>query len=215
MLKRRTTGNQTFINNLIHISTGGYGPDSESSSEYYDPASNSFVEGPALPENFYRHCAAKLGDTIILAGGENTTRLSFYMFDWESQTWTDMPRLPTGRFNHRCEIIDTENGKELWVIGGITFLGVTESVDIFNFNTQTWSTGVPLPEPRDGFSTVVVDNKIVVMGGQKRLIGVTVSRILEWSPPVNNWVELDVRLDGPRDYFGATLVDERSGVVCT
>lgn len=127
-----------------------------------------------------------------------------------------MPDIPTGRYNHGCEIIDTENGEELWVIGGYNsrdFYYALDSVEVYNFELRQWSTGVPLPGKRTGLSTVVVDNNIIVIGGED---GDNVqSNIWEWNPASNNWKESEVGLDGPRSFFGAILVDERSGVTCT
>ena len=181
-------------------------------SEYYDPAAGSFVVGPTLPDSFYRHCAAKLNDTIVIGGGGNTFS-KFFIFNWESQTWTQMPDVPNGRDNLGCEIIETANGKELWVIGGYNAGYYFGLVDIFNFADMQWSTGVPLPNARAGFATVVVDNNIVVIGGNDGINAM--SSILEWNPESNSWQELNDGLDGPRTNFGATLVDERSGVSCT
>jgi N-acetylneuraminic acid mutarotase len=38
-------------------------------------------------------------------------------------------------------------------------------VDLFNLETSTWSKANPLPEPRSSHATVVVDDKIYVLGG--------------------------------------------------
>ena len=124
-----------------------------------------------------------------------------------------MPRIPTGRDNHGCEIIDTENGKELWVIGGYGDGHCFDSVEIFNFDTMQWSTGTPLPGPRAGLSTTVIDNNILVIGGSDDNFAHSV--IWEWSAKFNRWTQSDVELDGPRSFFGATLVDERSGATCS
>ena len=138
---------------------------------------------------------------------------TFLMFDWDSQTWTQMPDMPTGRDNHRCEIIETENGKELWVMGGYRDGEYFDDVEIFKFNSMQWSTGVRLPGPRDGHSTAVVENNIIVIGGQNSMNAL--DSILKWNPELNDWEYLELGLDGPRSFFGATLVDERSGVTCS
>ena len=186
--------------------------ESSTTSEYFDPSLNSFVEGPTLPGSFCRHCAAKLGETIVMGGGTDTLSI-FYTFDWDSQTWTPMPDIPAGRDNHGCEIIDTANGQELWVVGGYSS-GNTyyDSVDVFNFGSGQWSQGVPLPSPRAGLSTVVIDNNIVVFGGQDSQE--VLSSILEWTPESSSWERQDTGLDGPRSFFAAILVDERSGLNC-
>lgn len=123
-----------------------------------------------------------------------------------------MPDIPTGRGDHGCDIIETENGKELWVTGGYRDGEFFNVVEIFNFNSMQWSAGVGLPGPRDGHSTAVVDNNIIIIGGQGSSF--TVDVILDWNPESNNWEKREVGLDGPRAFFGATLVDERSGVIC-
>lgn len=189
----------------MHSHTGGY--PSGLTSEYFDEETNSFLEGPALPEELMWHCAARLDEAIYITGGV-MSESTFIKYDWDSQTWTQMPDLPNGHSEHGCEIIDTSNGKELWLVGGIHL----DSVDIFNFDSMTWSTGIPLPAIRWGLSTVVVENNIIVIGGKDE--NYSHSTIWEWNPDSNSWNERYIGLDGPRSFFGATLVDERSGVVC-
>ena len=169
--------------------------------------------GPALPANFYSHCAVKSGDTIVLGGGTEVPS-TFFLFDWESEVWTQMPDIPMGRNGHGCAIIDTANSKELWVIGGHgnTKTNV-DSVYVFNFGSGHWSTGTPLPYGMSGFSTEVVDNNVFIIGGYRG--SDQVATILQWNPAVANWEEHERGLDQPRAYFASTLVDERSGIICT
>ena len=164
------------------------------------------MQGPALPANYQRHCAARNGEMIALTGGASHPS-SFLMFDWESQSWTHMPSIPTSRYDHGCEIVETANGNELWLLGGV----FSDSVEIFNFDSFRWSIGTPLPGPRAGLSTVVINN-IIFMGGSDE--DHAHSNIWEWNPNSNSWDEREIGLDGPRSFFGAALVDERSGVVC-
>ena len=170
------------------------------------------MEGAALPEYFELHCAAKIGENIAVAGGFNSGS-AFYQFGWETQTWTKMPDLPEALHEHGCEIIETERGQELWVMGGVQGGYVSASVYTFNFDTRQWSTGVPLPRPRAGFSTVVIDNSILVIGGEDKFDAYPT--IFAWNHVSNEWEEREAGLSGPRSYFGATLVDERSGISCT
>ena len=190
---------------------GGYNTGQESSSEIYDPLSQSFLGGPVLPGAFNSFCAAKVNEThFAITGGQWTIR-KFYMFNWNDETWTAMPDLVSSRYYHGCAVVNTEHGKELWLVGGFSGPHL-DSVHIFDFTSSEWRVGVPMPQPRKGPATVVVDNKVVVIGGSP-FNGEYLSSILEWNPDSNSWLESTARLSKSRGFAAATLVND-SGANC-
>lgn len=112
-----------------------------------------------------------------------------------------------------CAVINGVNGgKELWVVGGLDqdTNQRYDSVNIFDFATETWRSGPTLPSPRSHHKCVVVDNNVVVIGGRS---GPIVSSILVHGNGV--WREKSQSLSQNRANFAAVLVDERSGANCT
>ena len=181
-------------------------------TEYYDTASGSFVEGAKLPDNYGLFCAANLEEAMIVGGFFLSTGwISFYSFDWESQTWAEMPENGTPRWQAGCEIIETEKGKELWVMGGWRGQKIdVDVVEIFKLNRRLWFTGTALPGPMSHFATIVVNNQILVLGGWNG--NDTLSSILVWDS--TSWEELEGGLAGPRQSFAAVHIDERAGDIC-
>ena len=59
---------------------------------------------------------------------------SLFIFDWTSQTWTEMEPMPTARADHGCGLVTTqERGQEIVVVGGI----MTDSRATLTFNLET------------------------------------------------------------------------------
>lgn len=90
-----------------------------------------------------------------------------------------------------------------------------DSVFVYNFGSEHWSTGTPLPHGMIGFSTEVVDNNIFIIGGAIDPNNIMINTILQLNPTIANWEKRDRGLDQLRAYFASTLVDERSGIICS
>ena len=85
--------------------------------------------------------AVVLGGRLYVAGGVGCDKLQM----WDGTAWTLKADLPAARFNAASVAVD---GK-MWVIGGfVPGEGRTASVIIYDPETDSWTTGVPLPSPR-------------------------------------------------------------------
>lgn len=57
------------------------------------------------------------------------------MYDFTSNTWTELPPMQENRDSHGCGVVTLEDGtQELVVAGGYD----RTSVEIYNFGTQVW-----------------------------------------------------------------------------
>jgi hypothetical protein len=54
---------------------------------------------------------------------------------------------------------------QIFIIGGQTYNGITETVEIYDTRTRNYTIGHPLPTARWGMTAVTLDSEIYVMGG--------------------------------------------------
>ena len=101
--------------------------------------------------------------------------------------------IPTGspkvaRYVHTTTLLD--NGKVL-VAGGLDDVGATDSAELYDPSTGTWSAIAPLPDPRVGHTaTRLSDGKVLIFGGvdnpKKSL-----RRAALFDPETNTWSSFD------------------------
>jgi hypothetical protein len=78
-------------------------------------------------------------------------------------TWTTVTPAPLARFEANGAVV----GGELWVMGGFTSkaLDVTQSVDIYDPETDTWRAGPELPAAQTHLAVVALNGDLLVAGG--------------------------------------------------
>lgn len=151
----------------------------EENIHLYDPVANVWLEGREVPatrqrgstglvtyeDKFYVAC----GNTVGHAGGYVSW---FDAYDPCSNEWTELTDAPRPRDHF---FATTANGKLYLVSGrqsggpGGVFAPMHEEVDIFDFQSNTWSTlpsSKDLPTPRAAGGVVTFQNKIFVIGGE-------------------------------------------------
>jgi len=90
---------------------------------------------------------------------EVTTHLSWQPGD---SSWTEQPAIPTARNSATGAWV----GDQLIVTGGRTAAGNLAVTEIFDLSSASWRTAAPLPLPQAGTASVVVDDGIIVFGGE-------------------------------------------------
>jgi len=153
----------------LYVMGGSLGPLSgyTASMEVYDPASDSWSVGTALPSDRSSHCAVGLGNgSIIVTGGYGALN-NVQRFDLNTGIWTELPALNPLRAQHGCALVELNGEKGVLVAGGdsggtrlndVRFLGLGGSADwlkIADLKTARW--GRP--------SVGIIGGKITVVGG--------------------------------------------------
>lgn len=146
----------------------------------YDPVQDRWAVGPEIPAHRRRGAAgvAVHDDKIYLAGGIVNGHTSHWVpwldeFDPATNTWRELPDAPRARDHFQAAVVD---GK-LYAAGGRRsgynpesgFAATVPEVDVYDFASGTWSTLPPsgnLPTERAGTATVVVDDELLVIGGE-------------------------------------------------
>lgn len=143
---------------------------------------------------------------VLVTGGRNGDVVlnSAQVFDHETETWSSVGNLNTGRWRHTASLLPS--GKVL-VVGGRSG-GTLDSTEIFDPATDQWTLGPTLNESRAEHSTTVLyDGRVVTVGGASGSNIRETVEILdpEEMPAPANWT-LDTPMDTPRSAHSATLV---------
>ena len=89
---------------------------------------NSWSNGPRLPKPFQSHCmcaysTTDLNQRYLIIGGEDgkvtATAYTFvYLYDFDGDSWTVLPNLPSPRANGACSPFVKSNGDTIIVYMG-------------------------------------------------------------------------------------------------
>src|SRR5690606_5685354 len=127
----------------------------------FDPAKQEWIQGPEIPEARRRGSAGLVvhDDKFYIIGGNTIGHSGGYVnwfdeYDPAKGTWTVLENAPHARDHFFATVIGNRlyaaSGRLSGGVGG-TFAPVIPEVDVYSFNSQTWST-LPadqnLPTPR-------------------------------------------------------------------
>lgn len=128
---------------------------------------------------------------------------SLIFYNANNATWnTNLPDMSTPRFAHVAARLNTPQGPQICVAGGLTRLerdpeddlaAVVNTMECYNIATQQWTDRASMNFPRFGAgSAVAPDGKWYVFGGvNSQLSNVTLTEV--YDPASNTWSVLDSR----------------------
>ena len=140
---------------------GGYrgGPDGDAPGWRYDIAAGTFEPLPELPYLYASGVAHLNGDVYI--GNENGDLLQF---DPRTRAFRIIPRADTTYRDHSQLVAFLG---ELWMIGGRARSGTHRNVAIYDPASETWRPGPSTLDAHSGFAAGVVDNQLLIAGGEQ------------------------------------------------
>jgi hypothetical protein len=125
---------------------------------------NQTIRGPQLPYRMMGHCTVHLNDTHTMIAGGLQTRQSkcqsspflnadtnckstyTWVYDWGKEEWTRLPDLPNPAAFASCGDIEIGGKKFVFLYGQTDERSSrTGSVQLWSFETETWSADVPQP----------------------------------------------------------------------
>ncbi len=192
-----------------------------SSTEIYDPLTDSFSAGPSLNAPRSLHTATLLPNgTWLIAGGVNQTndpQATCEVYDPATDTFTPVASMGTPRMGHTATLLG--NGKVL-VTGGIQAMPTTptqlepihqtvNTSELYDPATDTWAAGPNLSTPRAGHMAVTrPDGRVVLVGG----ISWDAVIILGWLPAVRRTMDVynpvtNTIATGPQMATARSLID--------
>ena len=147
---------------------------------FYDVLSDSWSEGPRIPEDRRRGSAGaflKEGKLYLVCGLTDGHRSGwvawFDEYDFETKKWRKLPDAPRARDHFHAVLVGEQlvlAGGRRSGFGGEVFRDVIAEVDVFDFSRGVWKT-LPspqgdLPTPRAGASSLVINEQVFVIGGE-------------------------------------------------
>ncbi|WP_336513988.1 malectin domain-containing carbohydrate-binding protein [Pollutibacter soli] len=174
----------------------------------YDPLINRWsVKVNAIPVDRRRGAAGAVvhNNLIYLVGGIRNGHTDGWV-NWTDSynpitgEWLRLADAPHERDHFQAAVLNNKLYAAAGRKTGFTsLLGDTESsVDEYNFETNTWRTLPPasdIPTPRAGNAGVVIDNKLLVAGGESNANGAHPDVEL-FDPVIGSWTELPSMLTG-------------------
>jgi N-acetylneuraminic acid mutarotase len=178
------SGNQMFV-------LGGFeGNAIVDKAQVYDPATDGWSDGPALPASVHHASATVVGGTIFVTGNLRTIS-----FTSAGDVWTLNPgidtdwsatRMPMNR--PRGAAVVGEIDGTIYVAGGFDG-GAVSHVDAYDIAGNMWTMRAPLPAPRDHGCGAVIGGKLYYAGGRNGDITTISNQLFEYDPITNMWDE--------------------------
>ena len=155
----------TEVNNFIYC-IGGADASYLNTNECYDPSTNTWTTKKSMSESLSYLTSSTIGNNIYVVGGRNDTTFywgSNYCYDTLTNTWSNKTSLPSGsgRSGHSSVVIDNK----MYIIGGLTSSGVSNSIERYDVNTDSWSTIYNMSVSLQLLSTESYGDKIYIIGG--------------------------------------------------
>jgi len=137
------------------------------SIECYDPKENSWTLLPHMTNARESSTAVAYGNKIYVIGGFSTDEEilnSVEVFDIETQEWTFGPSMSMPRAGLTAVVYR----QKIFVLGGFDGNQLLRSVECFDLTQPcpSWSSAADMNTDRCYFSATVVEDRILVMGGQ-------------------------------------------------
>lgn len=175
------------------------------SIEIYDPATDVWSKGPAMPVGRSSHRSVAIGQTIYSFGGsasDDATLPLAEALDAATGGWRQLAPMPTARFGHAV----VEVGGRVYTVGGHDGRAGTGVVEVYDPASDAWSSAAPLPTARYNLQAVVLGGKIYTLGGWHN--DAPSATVEVYDPATNSWAA-GPAMGAAMSNFGATVSDGR------
>ena len=97
--------------------------------------------------------------------------------------WTTLASAPVAR----QEVAVAADAGQVYVLGGLIGLTISNQVDVYDPATDSWSTVAPLPVPLHHANAAFVDDTLYVAGGWLDFFANATSAVWAYDPVANQW----------------------------
>ncbi len=166
----RTEAAVAILDQKIYV-IGGFSPQGVTDLvEIFDVTTGEWFEGAPLPEARHHAAIAVTENTVYIIGGFTsgfwTPASDVFAYDPSSNQWSQKTSMPTPRGALAAGVVD---GK-VFAIGGAnkkTFrLTNTGANEMYDPESDQWTSLTPLPTPRDHLTVSSFNGKIYAIGGR-------------------------------------------------
>jgi N-acetylneuraminic acid mutarotase len=147
----------SFISPAFSQDTGGV-------NEVYEPSTDSWSTKTPAPKSISLYPSAVVDKKIYLLRG--TTQI----YDPETDSWSYGKAIPTGSFGAHAAAAGATTGvlapKRIYVFGGNNGSNIAVNfTQVYDPETDTWTTGTSMPTPRWALGVTVVNDELYAIGG--------------------------------------------------
>ena len=193
-------GHRLFVAGGLDLLTG----ETTSSCGYYDAKTNTWTSLPDLPFAVRGCGAASVAENVYVMGGiDSSLNLRSDIICLQNRRWDTFGKMHRNRYGFACVSIKNE----IYVFGGRTIKGPTNTVEKFNTITKEWRQLPKMNKARADCGAAVVDNKIYVVGGSDEN-DVPLLTIIAFDPWRDEWVDDGLAVCRPRVGSSVVAVDE-------
>jgi N-acetylneuraminic acid mutarotase len=134
-------------------------------TEEYNPVTNTWTTKKSMPTGRSRFGIAVYQNKIYIIGGATANGFTDAneVYDPSTDTWATKTPLPKGG---KAELTASVVNGKIYVVGGYFFglyLVSSNALDVYDPETDTWTTKTPMPSAAYSCSSAVVDNKMYVI----------------------------------------------------
>lgn len=163
-----------FINDVLYAIGGqDLSRKTVNTNEAYDPKSDTWIERQPMPTKRHHLASAVVGGKLYVIGGRQTDKSpdlnigTNEVYDPKLDKWTSLESMPT----KRSGLTAASLSNDVYVFGGEhpfndgEPLKTFDDTEIYDPNTDTWTSGSPLPTARHGLTAGQLNGTIYVIGG--------------------------------------------------
>jgi hypothetical protein len=184
-------------------------------SEIYDPATNSWSTAASMTTGHYGHTAVLLANGIVLiaggitqsSGGADQATADAETYDPGANTWSVVGSLNVPRVGHTMALL--KNGKVL-VAGGA---GPLSSAELYDPAAKTWTVTGSMNSPRTVHTMTALPDGTAIVAGGSSSSNTNLSSAEIYDPSAGTW-SLTGFLSFAREGAAAALLSNGAVLVC-
>ncbi len=177
-------------------------------------ASNTWETHGSIPNTRLRGSAGAVvhNDKIYLIGG-NTDGHSGGAVAWldeynpENGEWRTLPDAPNARDHFNAAVVDNRliatSGRQT----NVSFGGMVAATDVYNFDSNTWTSVAPIPTPRAGAMLGVSNGNVIVIGGETDTQVQAHDQVEAFQVATGEWRSLPALIEGRHGGAGGVVGD--------
>jgi N-acetylneuraminic acid mutarotase len=187
MPTKRMAVSANVVDGKIYVIGGGQvSPNTKFKvNQVYDPETDTWTTKTPVPTGVEHHTSAVVDNKIYVIGGAVGVTLN-QIYDTETDTWSNGSPLPEGVDAAAAAATSGVYApKRIYVVGGKQNLDAVNFNQIYDPETDTWSTGTSMPTARYGLGVAIIDDVLYAIGGREGWIGAPISAANEQYIPAD------------------------------
>jgi N-acetylneuraminic acid mutarotase len=159
------------VNGKIYA-VGGYNGKALGTNEEYDSTTDKWTSKTPMPTPRIEFGIAVSQNKIYCIGGQNSNGATGVneVYDPATDTWETKAPMLNARWNLQANVVrgkiyliggQSPGNPRMWLVSNDTSLN-----EVYDPETDSWTTKTPMPTATTNYVSAVVDDKIYVMGGE-------------------------------------------------